>query len=55
MALVEKLETLGGTSTRAYVCNWEPGPGDSFAREIYDRLSKLQYGVGITKDHNFDR
>ena len=25
--LVERMDRLGGTSTNAYVCNWEPGPG----------------------------
>jgi hypothetical protein len=52
--LVERQQILGGTSTAAYVSNWEPGPGDSIAREIYDRLRKLD-AVGITSDHNADR
>ncbi len=39
--LIEKQARLGGTSTRSYVCNWEPGPGDAIAREIYDRLCKI--------------
>ena len=53
--LVERQDRLGGTSVRAYVSNWEPGPGDSIAREIYDRLRKLPDAVGITTDHNADR
>jgi len=53
--LVEKKDLLGGTCTSAYVCHWGPGPGDDFAREIYDRLSKLPDAVGITRDHNDDR
>jgi hypothetical protein len=53
--LVEKMNLLGGTSTSAYVCHWGPGPGDEFAQEIYDRLSKLPDAVGITRDHNSDR
>ncbi len=53
--LVEKMDLLGGTCTSAYVCHWGPGPGDDFAREIYDRLSKLPDAVGITRDHNDDR
>ena len=46
--LVEKREELGGTSTGAYVCRWEPGPGCSFAREIYEQLSRLPQSVGVT-------
>ena len=53
--LIERQPKLGGTSTRAYVCNWEPGLGDSFAHEIYHRLQKLPHAVGITSDHNADR
>lgn len=53
--LIEKMDRIGGTSTAAYVCNWEPGPGDPFSREIYDRLKKLPDAVGITSDHNPDR
>jgi len=53
--LVERLHQLGGTSTAAYVSNWEPGPGDSIAREIYQRLCKLPDAVGIVTDYNPDR
>ena len=53
--LVERLHQLGGTSTAAYVSNWEPGPGDSIAREIYQRLRQLPHAVGIVSDHNPDR
>lgn len=53
--LVERLHQLGGTSTAAYVCNWEPGPGDSIAGEIYQRLCKHPDAVGIVTDHNPDR
>jgi len=53
--LVERLDRLGGTSTAAYVSNWEPGPGDSIAREIYDRLQKIPNAVGIVSDHNPSR
>ncbi len=53
--LVERMDLLGGTCTSAYVCHWGTGPGDDFAREIYDRLSKLPDAVGITRDHNADR
>ena len=44
--LVEKQARLGGTSTLAYVNSWEPGPGCSFAREIYDRLTKIPKALG---------
>jgi len=53
--LVERLDQIGGTSTAAYVCNWEPGCADSLAREIYDRLSKLPDAVAIVRDYNPDR
>ena len=53
--LVEKMGLLGGTGTSAYVCHWGPGPGDEFAEEIYDRLTKVPDAVGITRDHNSDR
>lgn len=53
--LVEKMDLLGGTGTSAYVCHWGPGPGDEFAEEIYERLSKVPDAVGITRDHNSDR
>ena len=49
--LVERQPGLGGTCTNAYVCNWEPGPGDSLAREIHERLRKRN-AVGFTSDHN---
>ncbi len=50
--LVERLDQLGGTSTAAYVCNWEPGVGDAIAREIYDRLRQIPNAVGIVSDRN---
>ena len=53
--LIERQPQLGGTSTSAYVCNWEPGPGNAVAREIYDRLAKVPSAVGIVSDHNHDR
>ena len=52
--LVERQGSLGGTSTNAYVSNWEPGPGDSLAREIYERL-RAQSAVAIVSDHNRGR
>jgi len=47
--LVEREARLGGTSTMGYVLNWEPGPGDSFAREIADRLALYTNGQIITR------
>ena len=55
VVLVERQRWLGGTSTSAYVCSWPPGPADSIAREVYQRLSKLPNAVGISSDHNADR
>ena len=52
---MEKADMLGGTSTRAYVCAWGPGPGGPLAKEIHERLAKLPQAVGITSDHNADR
>ncbi len=52
--LVERQPALGGTSARAFVCNWEPGPGDAFAKEIYERLRAARAG-GVTRDFNADR
>ena len=53
--LIDANDMLGGTSTLALVCNWEPGPGDSIADEIYQALSKTPNAVGIASDHNGDR
>ena len=54
VVLVDQLPMLGGTSTNAYVSNWEPGPDGPLTREMYGRLAE-QNAVGITKDHNPDR
>ncbi len=51
VVLVERMPRLGGTSTSAYVSSWEPGPGDSHAREIYERLRKIN-GAGVTSHQN---
>jgi len=55
VVLVEEQERLGGTSVQAYVSVWQPGPGDPFAREIYQRLAKIPNAVGIIADCNADR
>lgn len=52
--VIERLGQLGGTSTSAYVSGWEPGPGDSFAQEIYDRLHRIG-AAGVTAETNPDR
>ena len=54
--LVEKQPIVGGTSTSAFVTNWEPGPGCSFPREIYNRLKSNPGSVGIgSKVHSYER
>ncbi len=50
--LIEKQAGLGGTSARAYVCNWEPGVDGPLCREIYDRMSQIPSAVAVVKDHN---
>ncbi len=45
VVLIERETWLGGTSTAAGVSSWEPGPGSSLAREIYERLSRRHDGV----------
>ena len=45
--LVEKQSMLGGTSTSAFVSNWEPGPGCFFARELYERMREKPGSVAI--------
>ncbi|NOY81532.1 MAG: FAD-dependent oxidoreductase [Kiritimatiellaeota bacterium] len=47
--VVERERLLGGTSTAGGVSNWEPGPGDAFAREIFERLSKTPKAVIMDK------
>lgn len=49
VVLVEKQGRLGGTSTLAFVNNWEPGPGCSYAREIYDRMHETTASIAIAK------
>ncbi len=54
VVLVERDAKLGGTSVNAYVSVWQPGPGGSIARDIYDRLHK-RGAVCITRDYNLRR
>lgn len=52
--LVEREAKLGGTSTMAYVQNWEPGPGCPLAREIADRLARYADGRIITRATDYE-
>ena len=49
VVLIEKQGRVGGTSTLAFVNNWEPGPGCSFAREIYERMRATSEAIEISK------
>ncbi len=49
IVLIEKQGRIGGTSTMAFVNNWEPGPGCSYAREIYDRMMAASGAVSVSK------
>ena len=54
--LVEKQPVIGGTSTSAFVTNWEPGPGCSFAREIYKCLKRKPGSVSIASQiHSYEK
>ncbi len=39
VVLIEKQGNVGGTSTMAFVNNWEPGPGCSYSGEIYEQMN----------------
>ena len=47
IVLIEKSEKVGGTGTLSYVNNWEPGPGCSYSKEIYNRLVRVPFAVTI--------
>jgi hypothetical protein len=49
VVLIEKQGRIGGTSTMAFVNNWEPGVGCDYSKEIYDRLKLVPGAVGISK------
>ena len=49
VVLIEKQGRVGGTSTMAFVNNWEPGPGCSYAREIYERMTATSEAIEISK------
>ena len=46
VVLIERQSRLGGTGSNAYVANWEPGPGCSIAREIFQRMKAID-GAGV--------
>ena len=48
--LVERFEQLGGTGTNALVNGWEPGPGCSLARELFERM-KVIGGAGVGRGY----
>ena len=50
VVLIERQARLGGTGTNAYVSNWEPGPGCSIAKEIFDRMKAID-GAGVAKGY----
>ena len=49
VVLIEKEKMVGGTSTMSYVNSWERGPGCSYAREIYQRISQKPGATGVAK------
>ncbi len=49
--LVERQTALGGTGVNALVSCWEPGPGCSIAREIFDRMLLVPGATGVAKHH----
>lgn len=49
VVLIERQGRIGGTSTMAFVNNWEPGIGCDYSKEIYDRLKLVSGAVGISK------
>lgn len=49
VVLIEKQSKVGGTSTMSYVNSWEPGPGCSFAQEIYNRMSFIKGAIGTAR------
>lgn len=47
--LVERQERIGGTGVNALVSGWEPGPGCSIAKEIYDEMRKIPRATGVSR------
>lgn len=56
VVLIEKQGKIGGTSTMAFVNNWEPGTACDYSKEIYDRLRMSNGAVGISKNvHGYQK
>jgi hypothetical protein len=49
VVLVERQKRIGGTGVNALVSCWEPGPGCSIAREIFNRMSDLPDAIGVAR------
>ena len=47
--LVERQEMIGGTGVNALVSGWEPGPGCSIAKEIYEEMRKVPRSTGVSR------
>lgn len=52
VVVVEKQRQLGGASTSGYVSNWEPGPGGTFAKELYTRGVQEPRSVAVARYHH---
>lgn len=53
VVLIERQKALGGTGANALVSNWEGGPGDAVARELFERMKALG-GAGVCKEYPHD-
>lgn len=53
VVLIERQKRLGGTGANAFVSNWEGGPGDAVARELFERMKALG-GAGVAKEYPHD-
>lgn len=49
VVLVERQARLGGTGVNALVSGWEPGPGCSIAKEIYERMREIPNATGVSR------
>lgn len=47
--LVERQARIGGTGVNALVSGWEPGPGCSIAKELYDRMRTAPRATGVSR------
>ena len=52
VVVIDKNSKIGGTSTQAYVNNWEPGPGCSYSQEIFERMSKNPGQIGVARNQH---